>query len=123
MANCMMQSGGMGAGEMHMMGGGMAMSGDMGMGADMGMMSSSTAGPAMLIRMRRILDLTEKQMTDLEALRADARAVLTDEQRARLDGAMGMMRHMESMRAGGMRGMSDQDSDTAPHEHGAPAGR
>lgn len=111
MANCMMQSRGMGEGEMDMMSG------------DMGMMSSSVPGPALLIRMGQILDLTEKQITDLEAIQADARAVLTDEQRARLDGAMGMMRHMESMRDGGMQGMSDQDSDTARHEHGASPGR
>jgi len=52
----------------------------------------------------------------------DARAVLTDEQRARLEGAVAMMRHMESMRDGGMQGMCHEDSDAARHEHGASPG-
>jgi hypothetical protein len=168
MANCMMQSGGMGEDKMDMMSG------------DMGMMSSSAPGPAVLIRMGQVLDLTEKQITDLEVIQVeltdqrashmplvmaahqqaadlivddetdlaeyedtlreamghmisvhvsvaraalDARAVLTDEQRVRLEGAVAMMRHMESMRDGGMQGMSDEDSDAARHEHGAsPSG-
>jgi hypothetical protein len=168
MANCMMQSGGMGEDKMDMMSG------------DMGMMSSSAPGPAVLIRMGQVLDLTEKQITDLEVIQVeltdqrashmplvmaahqqaadlivddetdlaeyedtlreamghmisvhvsvaraalDARAVLTDEQRVRLEGAVAMMRHMESMRDGGMQGMSDEDSDAARHEHGAAPGR
>lgn len=167
MARCMMHSGGMGQDRNHMMGG------------DMGMMSSSAPGPAMLIRMGPVLDLTEKQTTELEAIQAeltddrashmplameaheraaaliaggetdlaayegtlreamdhmisvhvsvaraalDARAVLTDEQRARLEGATAMMRHMESMMDGGMHGMSDQDSETAGHGHGRSSG-
>ena len=167
MANCVMQSGGMGEDKMDMMSG------------DMGMMSSSAPGPAMLIRMGQVLELTEKEITDLEAIQVeltdqrashmplvkeahqqaadliaggetdlaeyedtlweamehmisvhvsvaraalDARAVLTDEQRARLEGASAMMRHMEGMRDGGMQGMSDEDSETARHEHGASPG-
>lgn len=162
MANCMMQSGGMGEDTVDMM------------SRDMGMMSSSAPGPAMLIGMGQVLDLSEKQIAELETIQAeltddrawdmppameahqraaeliaggetdlavyedtlreamdhmifvrvsmaraafDARAVLTDEQRARLEGAMAMMRHMESMMDGGMQGMSDQDSDAARHEN------
>ena len=168
MADCVMQGGGMGEGKMDMMSG------------DMGMMSSSAPGPATLMRMGQVLDLTAKQIADLEAIQVeltdqrashmpmakqahqqaadliaggetdlaeyedtlreamdhmisvhvsvaraalDARAVLTEEQRARFEGAVSMMRHTESMRDGGMQGMSDEDSDAARHEHRASPGR
>jgi len=62
-ADCVMQSGGMGEDKMDMMSG------------DMGMMSSSAPGPAMLIRMGQVLDLTEKQTTDLEVIQFE----LTDQ--------------------------------------------
>ena len=160
----MTRTGGMGQDTMGMMGG------------DMGMMASSAPGPAMLIRMGEVLELSEKQTTELEAIHAelkadrashmplameahkraaeliadgeadlaeyedilreamdhmislhvlearatlDARAVLTDEQRARLAGAMAMMKHMrsmESMMDGGMPGMPGQNSEPARHE-------
>ncbi len=170
MARCMMHSGGMGQDTMDIMRGGM------------GMMSSFAPGPAMLIRMSPVLDLTEKQTTELEDIQADltddrashmplvmeahqqaakwiasgetdltayedtlreamdhliavhvkvaraaldARALLTDEQRARLDGATAMMRHMKSMMDGGMHRMSDlpdQDSETTGHGRGRSSG-
>lgn len=165
MGRCMMHSGGTDHDAQGMMGG------------NLGMMSSSSSGPAMLIRMAQVLDLSEEQATELEAIQAkltddrashmplvmeahqqaanlvagegadlaayedtlreamdqmiavhvsaaraalDARAVLTDKQRARLEGATAMMRHMEGMMDGGMHGMSDasdQDSASARHEH------
>ncbi|GMR14287.1 MAG: hypothetical protein BMS9Abin29_2533 [Gemmatimonadota bacterium] len=52
----------------------------------------------------------------------DARALLNDEQRARLEGATAMMRHMEGMKAGGMHGTPGQDAGTAGHEHGKSSG-
>ena len=68
MADCMMRSGGMGGARMDMMSG------------DMAMMGSSAPGPAMLIRMGQVLDLTENQITDLEAIQAE----LTDERASRM---------------------------------------
>lgn len=167
MARGMMQGGGMGRDTMDRMGG------------DMGMMSPSTPGPAMLVRMGRVLGLTEEQTTELEAIQSsltddrathmplakeaheqaaasiagdepdlnayedtlreamghmiavhvsvaraafDARAVLTDEQRSRLEGATAMMRHMKSRRGGGMHGMSDRGAETGGHENGSGCG-
>lgn len=52
----------------------------------------------------------------------DARALLTDEQRTRLEGAMGMKRHMESRGDGGMHGTSDRDAATGGHEDGSGCG-
>ncbi len=121
MANCMMQSGRMGE---DMMDGDTDM-----MSGDMDMMSSSVSGLAMLMRMGPILDLTEKQVAELEAIQdelaraaLDAKAVLTDEQRARLEDGMSMMRHIGSMGDGHMPGMSDQNSEDSRHEHGASTG-
>jgi hypothetical protein len=77
-------------GGRHMMGGGMM---QMGMG-HMGMRQEYGPGPGELLRMQQMLDLTDEQVGRLEGIAQDAheeaQAVLTDEQREKLDAMMPM---------------------------------
>lgn len=126
-------SGGMMGSGMHGGSGGM-MSGGMTQGM-MGGAMMDRAGPAMLLRMKEALSLDPDQVSRLEAIHEelaearethaeDARGVLTDEQRERLESGAGMPSGMMQgtrgtmegcpMMGGGRAGMMDDDGGPMP---------